>query len=86
MTVEYKYEVIKKLFETNGNKKNAALKLKCTIRHINRMIQGYKIKDKEFFVHGNKGRRPIHAIDTDIKQNIIDLYRTKYWNANYAHF
>ena len=28
----YKYEVIKKLVDTNGNKKNAALKLNCTVR------------------------------------------------------
>lgn len=38
MNEEKRYEVIKKLVYTNGNKKNAALKLSCSERHINRMI------------------------------------------------
>lgn len=33
------YEIIKKLVETNGNKKSAAIKLNCTPRHINRLIK-----------------------------------------------
>lgn len=33
------YKVIKKLVETNGNKKRAAIKLNCTQRHINRLIK-----------------------------------------------
>lgn len=86
MTEEYNYEIIKKLLETNGNKKNAALKLNCTIRHINRMIQGYKSKGKEFFVHGNKGRQPAHTIDDGTRKLIIDFYRNKYWDANFTHY
>lgn len=31
-----KYEVIKKLKETNGNKKRAAITLEYSVRHINR--------------------------------------------------
>lgn len=86
MTEEYKYKLIKKLLETNGNKKSAALKLNCSIRHVNRMIQGYKARGKEFFIHGNQGKQPVHAISPEIKQDIIDLYRTKYQDANFAHF
>ena len=86
MTENEKYQIIKKLVDSNGNKKSAALKLECSLRHINRMIQGYKAQGKEFFIHGNKGRLPIHAISAVVKQNIIDLYRTKYWDANFTHF
>ncbi len=52
-----KYKIIKKLVETNGNKKRAAISIGCTTRHINRLIKGYKDKGKEFFVHGNKGKK-----------------------------
>lgn len=38
MTEEEKYTTIKKLVETDGNKKRAALTLGCTVRHVNRMI------------------------------------------------
>ena len=38
MDEEYKYKIIKKLVETNGNKQRAAIKLDITKRHINRLI------------------------------------------------
>lgn len=57
MTEEQKYRVIKKLVEVDGNKHRAAIELNCSLRHINRMIQGYKKEGKAFFVHGNKGRK-----------------------------
>lgn len=86
MNEQQKYSVIKKLVETNGNKHRAALTLGCTVRHINRMIQGYKKEGKAFFVHGNRGRKPAHALEEDKKQTIIDLYRTKYYDANITHY
>ncbi|WP_262430414.1 hypothetical protein [Paratissierella segnis] len=50
------------------------------------MIQGYKIHGKDYFVHGNRGRKPTHTIKEDIKNTIIYLYRTKYYDANFEHF
>lgn len=81
-----KYLTIKKLVETNGNKKRAAIALNCSVRHINRMINGYKESGKDFFVHGNRGRKPVHTLDGNTKQLIVDLYRTKYTDANITHF
>jgi len=81
-----KYETVKKLVETNGNKKRAALNLSCTVRHINRMIIGYKENGKSFFIHGNNGRTPIHTLADKTKQLILDFYRTKYEGANFTHF
>lgn len=81
-----KYLTIKKLVESNGNKKRAAIALNCSIRHINRMIKGYKESGKEFFVHGNRCRKPVHTLDDNIKQLIVDLYRTKYSDANITHY
>lgn len=86
MNEHIKYETIKKLVETNGNKKRAAITLNCSLRHINRMIKGYKEFGKEFFVHGNRGRKPVNALDDNTKQLILDLYRTKYYDANFSHF
>ncbi|MCD8325443.1 MAG: hypothetical protein LUC90_01815 [Lachnospiraceae bacterium] len=61
-----KYEVIKGLVDhPDGNKQRAALSLGCTLRHVNRMIAGYKKYGKEFFVHGNRGRKPSIAIPDD---------------------
>ena len=38
MNEENKYKIIKKLVDTNGNKKRAATKLGCTVRTINRLL------------------------------------------------
>ena len=86
MNEDYKYNIIKKLVETNGNKKTAALKLGYSIRHINRMIKNYKEFGKEYFSHGNKDRKPIHTTPIEVKQTIIDLYLNKYYACNFVHF
>lgn len=81
-----KYETIKKLIENKGNKKRAATKLGLTIRHINRLINGYNKYGKSFFVHGNRGRKPSHALSIDEKNHIEDLYNTKYFDCTYTLF
>ena len=74
MNEQLKYLTIKKLVETNGNKKRAAIKLQCTVRRIDRMIAGCNEKGKEFFVHGNRGRKPVHALSEQQKSEIEQLY------------
>ena len=86
MDENQKYEIIKKLVDSNGNKKTAALKIGCSDRHINRLIKGYKEKGKSFFIHGNRGRKPAITLPTDKKQLILDLYRTKYYDCNLTHY
>ena len=81
-----KYTIIKKLVETNGNKKRAALELNCTPRHINRLIQGYKQQGKVYFVHGNHNHKPSHTIDIKQRNLILDMYTNKYSDANFTHF
>ena len=86
MTEEEKYLAIKKLVDTKGNKNRIAINLGCSIRHVNRMIQGYSRDGKAYFVHGNKGRKPASFMGEESKQLILDLYRTKYWGANFTHY
>ncbi|WP_446899784.1 ISNCY family transposase [Clostridium sp. LBM24168] len=86
MNENAKYNIIKKLVESNGNKQRAAIQINCTVRHINRMIKGYKEHGKAFFIHGNRGRKPVHALNNSTKQTIVDLYRTKYEGTNLTHF
>lgn len=86
MDENQKYEVIKKLVDTNGNKRTAALKIGCTTRHISRLIKGYKEKGKGFFIHGNRGRQPASTLPENTKKLILDLYRTKYSDCNLTHF
>ena len=86
MNEEFKYKIIKKLVETNGNKKRAAIQLNRSIRQVDRMIAGYKAKGKEFFVHGNRGRKPAHALTDEEKNEIEQLYQNKYFDCTYTAF
>jgi transposase len=86
MNEQEKYEVIKELVDHEGNKNCAALKLSCSRRTVDRLIAGYKSEGKAFFIHGNQGRIPVHALDERTKQDILDLYLNKYNDANIAHF
>lgn len=86
MKEHIKYLTIKKLVETNGNKKKAAIKLDCSVRSIDRMIAGYKSKGKEFFIHGNRGKLPAKALSNSLKDEIEQLYISKYYDCNYTVF
>lgn len=87
MDEQKKYEIIKGLADhPYPNKERAALTLGCTVRHINRMLAGYIASGKEYFVHGNKGRRPASTISEDTKLIVINNYRNKYYDANFTHY
>ena len=86
MDEDKKYQVIKTLVDNNGNKHRAAIELGCTIRSVNRHIQGYLDQGKQSFQHGNRGRKPVHALSEDTKALILDLYRTKYYDCNFTFF
>lgn len=86
MDEQRKYEVIKQLVEDNGNKDRAALALGITKRQVNRLIKKYKENGKEAFRHGNKGRKPATTISEEKRSAIIDLYRAKYYDANFTHY
>ena len=86
MNEKNKYNVIKDLVDHNGNKKRAALKLGITERQINRLIIKYKENGKSCFVHGNRGHAPAKALDKSVSENIILLYKNKYYDFNFNHF
>ena len=85
MNEQLKYEVIKSLVDHNGNKKAAALKLGRTTRHINRLIQKYKQNGKAAFIHGNRGRKPLHSFTESQKLEILTLYNNKYYDATFTY-
>lgn len=80
-----KYLVIKNLVESNGNKQRAAKTIGCTIRHVNRLITKYKNEGKGGFVHKNRNRKSSRALSQEYKDNVINLFKTKYYDANFSH-
>lgn len=87
MDEQKKYEVIKSLADHPApNKQRAALALGCTVRHVNRMLKGYREQGKTYFIHGNRGRKPANTIPDETRNLVVDLYRNKYYDANFEHF
>lgn len=86
MDEQRKYEVIKRLVDENGNKDRAALTLGITKRQVYRLIKVYQEKGKAGFIHGNRGRKPATTIPDDTRRLVLDLYKTKYYEANFTHF
>ena len=93
MNEQQKYESIKRLVETGGNKKRCAVKLGITVRQINRLINRYKGEGKSAFVHGNRSRQPVNKIEAAFSEKIIQLARGKYKGekenyllCNFKHF
>ena len=86
MNEKEKYEVIKELVDHNGNKNRASKKLGISRRQIDRLIIKYKEKGKSGFIHGNRGHVPSKALDKSISENIILLYKNKYYDFNFNHF
>ena len=74
MNEQLKYETIKELVDHNGNKNRASEKLGLSRRQVDRLIIKYKENGKSAFVHGNRSRKPINALDKLISENIILLY------------
>jgi transposase len=86
MNEQEKYDVIKELVDHNGNKNRAAKKLGISRRQIDRLIIKYKEKGKSGFVHGNRGHVPSKTLDKSISEDIILLYKNKYYDFNFSHF
>lgn len=86
MDAQKKYETIKALVDTNGNRKRAATNLSLTVQHIGRLIKIYKECGKAGFIHGNTNRKPKNALPQTLLDTIILLYRNKYQGFNFKHF
>lgn len=86
MNEQKKYEVIKNLLDSDGNKNRAAFLLGCSRRTIDRLINSYRLNGKAAFSHGNKGRSPSFALSHAQKKAIVLLYVNKYFDCNISHF
>lgn len=91
MEAQSKYETIKSLVDHKNcsdftsRKKRAAVQLNCTLRTINRLIKRYEANGKSAFVHGNRGRKPAHALSEERAAEILTLYTNKYYDATFAY-
>ena len=63
----------------------AALTLELSIRHLKRLKARYRREGVASLAHGNRGRRPWHAIDPALAERVVELARTRYGGLNHSH-
>lgn len=69
-----KYLVIKAITQGKKTKKRGCAELNLSERQINRLLLAYQQKGKEAFKHGNRNRKPKHAIPDKFKERLLKKY------------
>lgn len=83
---QLKVDIIVKVSLGKIKIKDAVKILNQSSRTIERYLQRYKIEGIAFAVHKNTNRCPINKIDTELKKQVQDLLKTKYYDFNLVHF
>src|SRR6267143_3571533 len=65
---------------------NAASLLGISVRQVRRLRRRYEAEGAAALAHGNRGRRPIHAVAPGVAARVIELATTKYVGFNQHHF
>ena len=81
-----KLNEIKKVVIGESTKKEASDNLGLTVRQIDRLILKYKNEGEIGFIHKNRGKESKKKIPENIKEEMINLYITEYFDYNFTHF
>ena len=66
--------------------KEAAELLKLSLRHVRRILAAYRKEGAAALAHGNRGRKPHHALDEELKEPVLELAQSTYAGCNIQHF
>ena len=66
--------------------KEAATVLDLSLRQTWRLLAGYRKEGCSALAHGNRGRKPVHALDDSVKLTVIQLAKSTYAGFNTQHF
>lgn len=81
-----KLNEIKKVIIGESTKQEASDNLGITIRQIYRLILKYKNEGEMGFIHKGRGKESKKKTSENIKEEIINLYITEYFDYNFTHF
>lgn len=81
-----KYETIDKVVKGVMTRKEAMNELKLSRQQIYRLINVFKSKGKNGFIHGNHGKDNPNKKDDSLIKEIEDLYLSKFYDHNFEHF
>ena len=56
-----------------------------SVRQVRRLVAGYRREGVGAIAHGNRGRRPPHAVSEAVRERVIALAAGRYDGANHTH-
>ncbi len=63
----------------------AAKLLDLSVRQVRRILAAYHKEGPAALAHGNRGRKPKHAISEETKARVVELAQSKYADYNHQH-
>jgi len=60
--------------------------LQLSVRQAYRLKAKYLSGGAQAIAHGNRGRKPAHALTDGLKQRVLHLYQSRYYGSNCTHF
>jgi transposase len=75
--------IIEELVKGEISIEESACMLNLSERHVLRLKAGYLKDGSRYLVHGNTSRKPPHAIDENLKDEVVKLASQKYNGCNY---
>jgi len=64
----------------------AAVILEISLRHVRRLLAGYRREGARALAHGNRGRKPPNSMDNALREQVIELARSTYAGCNTQHY
>jgi transposase len=80
-----KVKVMEKIIDGHMTNTEGAVLLGISTRQVIRLKKTYLAKGEEGIAHQNRGRKPIHALTDSVKEQVVELYSTKYHGSNNCH-
>ena len=66
--------------------REAAEVLGLSLRHVRRLLTVYRKEGAAALAHGNRGRKPHHALGGGLRQQVLELAQSTYAGCNTQHF
>jgi transposase len=83
---ERRLQVLNEIERRHITGKQGAVFMGLSLRQVRRLIAAYREEGAAALAHGNRGRRPAHALGEAIKAQVLTLGKTRYAGFNTQHF
>jgi transposase len=79
-------KVLERVAGGSMNMREAAETLGITCRQLRRLKSKYAQEGETGLIHGNRGRKPHHALSKETISEVVRLFEEKYNDTNFCHY